>query len=419
MEHHPESWVCIQLGARQHYVLPRAFHSLGVLSYLITDLWTRPDSTRARLFPRLKGRFHPELPLAKVGHGDLGWLAKELWLRFRYRLADNEDWSVICARNAAFDRLAQRRLRECFGGKAVPPRVFSYAYGCPNTFVKAADKGCRPVLGQIDGGPLEEEIFLAESRRYPELKERYRPAPEEYWKDWERQWQSASRIVVNSTWTEECITGAGVPKEKISIVPLYFQPDRSPPVQREPSPRFDRSRPLKALFLGQFNLRKGAARVLEAARKLKDEPVELQIVGPSMIDIPEDVLALRNFRFVGPVARSSASSYYRDADVFLLPTLSDGFAITQLEAQSYGLPLIVSRRCGSVVNHLENGIVLPEVTGEAIAESLLSLLRNPAQLGAMSAKSKTTFTSLDDYGRSVLAAADKRPEIRLAATSTP
>ena len=56
------------------------------------------------------------------------------------------------------------------------------------------------------------------------------------------------------------------------------------------------------------------------------------------------------------------SKFYKEADVFILPTLSDGFGLTQLEAQSWKLPVIASRHCGEVVRDGENGVVLEEVS---------------------------------------------------------
>jgi glycosyltransferase involved in cell wall biosynthesis len=81
------------------------------------------------------------------------------------------------------------------------------------------------------------------------------------------------------------------------------------------------------------------------------------------------------------------ASYYRDADVFIFPTLSDGFGLTQLEAQSWKLPVIASRYCGEVVRDDFNGVVLEEVSGRAIADALLRLLRSPETLSAMSVRS--------------------------------
>ena len=88
----------------------------------------------------------------------------------------------------------------------------------------------------------------------------------------------------------------GVPAEKISIIPLAYEAPEirsqksaafaEAPAAREVGgarsypERFTAERPLRVLFLGLINLRKGVARLLEAARILRDEPVEFWMVGP-------------------------------------------------------------------------------------------------------------------------------------------
>ena len=109
---------------------------------------------------------------------------------------------------------------------------------------------------------------------------------------------------------------------------------------------------------------------------------------------------------VGPVARSEAARYYAQADAFLLPTHSDGFALTQLEAAACGLPLIVSRFCGDVVRDTETGFVLREVTAEAIVEAIERILASPEQLAAMSkAVRELSEFSLPRIGQRLLEAA--------------
>jgi len=106
---------------------------------------------------------------------------------------------------------------------------------------------------------------------------------------------------------------------------------------------------------------------------------------------------------MGPVERGRAGKYYRAADVFILPTFSDGFGLTQLEALARKLPVIVSRNCGSVVRNGVDGILLPEPTCEAIVDALLRCVRYPDQLAAFShnAMIRDEFT-LEFLGRSLL-----------------
>ena len=152
--------------------------------------------------------------------------------------------------------------------------------------------------------------------------------------------------------------------------------------------RFTRERPMRVLFLGQVNLRKGIARLLEAAQILRNEPVEFWLVGPVQVTNSSTIVHPERVKWFGPVTREKAAEYYRNADVFVLPTLSDGFAITQLEAQAHGLPLIASKFCGKVVESGRNGIILEQPTATYIAAAIRDCLDKPKRLQKLAAASR-------------------------------
>ena len=142
------------------------------------------------------------------------------------------------------------------------------------------------------------------------------------------------------------------------------------------------------LFLGLINLRKGVARLLEAARILRDEPVEFWMVGPVEIANAGTITDAGRIKWFGPVTRNQGSEFYRDADVFILPTLSDGFGITQLEAQAHGLPVIASKFCGEVVDNGLDGIVLEEPTAACIAAAVRDCIADTDRLQTLAAASR-------------------------------
>jgi len=154
------------------------------------------------------------------------------------------------------------------------------------------------------------------------------------------------------------------------------------------------------LFLGLINLRKGVARLLETARALRDEPVEFWLVGPVEIANSRATADATRVKWFGPVTRKQAAHFYRDADVFILPTLSDGFAITQLEAQAHGLPVISSEFCGGVVESGRNGIILGEPSVACIVAALRGCIANPARLQQLAAASGVA----DEFSIDALAA---------------
>ena len=129
------------------------------------------------------------------------------------------------------------------------------------------------------------------------------------------------------------------------------------------------------LFLGQINLRKGIGPLLDAIRLLRGEPIEVSLVGPIQISIPSDLRDDPQVRWVGPVPHEHTARFYRDADVFLFPTFSDGFGLTQLEAQAWKLPIVATKFCGNVVEDGRNGWLLPEVSPCAIAATCGAVVR--------------------------------------------
>jgi glycosyltransferase involved in cell wall biosynthesis len=304
-------------------------------------------------------------------------------------------WPGILARNRWFQRKVVAHLasyqRQVNGYQ---PIVFAYSYAAREIFRFAKSRGWHTVLGQIDPGPEEEKIVAREAARVPELAREWQAAPAEYWASWREECMLADRIVVNSEWSREGLIRGGVPGEKISIIPLAYE---IPKVRGQRSEvgwvrkypvRFTHERPMRVLFLGLINLRKGVARLFEAARMLRDEPVEFWMVGPVEIANASRVADAGRVKWFGPVTRNKAAEFYRDADVFILPTLSDGFAITQLEAQAYGLPVIASKNCGNVVENGVNGIVLDEPSAACIANAVRRCIASPDWLEKLASASR-------------------------------
>ena len=358
-------WICCQLGAREHYAVPRALQRSGKLSQLITDLWFRP----------FIGRFHPDLADARIKAPNIAALTFEL----KASLSSENGWGLISRRNEWFQQQAITKLvRSSANGKHT---LFAYSYAAREIFKYARERGWRTVLGQIDPGLAEERIVAG---LHDSTDSKWTPAPQSYWANWREECDLADDIVVNSSWSRDALLNEGVPAEKLHVVPLAYEAAKaSKSFQRQYPRAFSAERPLRVLFLGQVNRRKGVEQLLDAVRLLKEEAVEVWFVGPVQMRVPED----SNCKWIGVVPRAEVDRYYRDADVFILPTLSDGFGLTQLEAQAWKLPVIASRYCGDVVRDGVNGVLLDEVSGEAIAKTIVRMLRAPGELRSMAERS--------------------------------
>jgi glycosyltransferase involved in cell wall biosynthesis len=364
-------WICCQLGAREHYAVPRALKLGGLLDELITDLWMK----------RLTGRFHPDLAGARVVAPNIPALTFAL----KASLARENGWTLINRRNQWFQKQAVGQLAHNHNGNHT---VFAYSYAAKEIFEFARDRGWRTVLGQIDPGPAEERIVAGLHQTSSITHTHWEPAPKAYWDNWRDECSLADQILVNSNWSRDALLAEGIAAEKIRVIPVAYEAAHDTGSFQRHYPRgFSAERPLRVLFLGQVNLRKGVAQLLEAVKLLSGEHVEFWFVGSMQIRVPQDLKLHPQVRWFGVAPRVSVESYYRDADVFILPTLSDGFGLTQLEAQAWKLPVIASRYCGEVVRDGFNGVVLEEVSGAAIAEVIRGFLRSPERLSAMSVRS--------------------------------
>jgi glycosyltransferase involved in cell wall biosynthesis len=123
--------------------------------------------------------------------------------------------------------------------------------------------------------------------------------------------------------------------------------------------------------------------LFDAIKILRSDPVDFTFAGPIGVRIPDEISKLPNVHFLGPVDKATAEKLYRDSDVFLFPTLSDGFGLTQLEALGHGLPVISSLNCGRIIEHKVNGLLMTEVTPASIAEAVDRCARDRALVGVL------------------------------------
>ena len=387
------NWICCQIGAREHYAIPRALHNNGQLKHLITDAWIAPDSPLNRLpdrlLTKLKERYHSELDEASIKSFNTSLFIWEL-SQINKRVAG---WDRIIARNYWWQDRVVELLKK--SPKGLAPRrdrsknitLFAYSYAALELFRYAKSQGWQTVLGQIDPGIIEQKLVTQEQKKHP-LESNLGSIPLQYWSDWREECALADTIVVNSNWSSQALQQTGVSQDKIKTIPLAYQPSEAAKEFTKNYPaNFSTQRPLKVLFLGQVTVRKGIAAIFKAIELLSNRPIEFWFVGEVKIDTPQQFKNHPQIKWFGSVARSETDYYYQQADLLLFPTISDGFGLTQLEAQAWKLPLISSQFCGEVVKDRFNGLILPNVTGKAIAQALTFCLHNPQELAQFSLNS--------------------------------
>ena len=282
---------------------------------------------------------------------------------------------------------------------------FGYDTGSLETMEWCRERGIKCVLNQMDPNRVEVDLVRSEAMQWPGWALEDIKVPEAYFARREREWALADRVVVNSEFSRQALLRQGVPSEKLAVVPLCFEREELGDRRWEMGDGKAESRdqklevgsqklevnsefqisdfsvsafsPLRVLFLGQVILRKGIQYLLAAARQLERENIHFDVVGSIGVSKEAMATAPANITFHGRAGRDQTSDWYGRSHVFVLPTLSDGFAITQLEAMAHGLPVITTPCCGEVVSDGIDGFIVPPRDAKALAEALHRYLAEP------------------------------------------
>jgi glycosyltransferase involved in cell wall biosynthesis len=255
---------------------------------------------------------------------------------------------------------------------------FGYDTGALEAMEYCRERGVWCVLDQMDPNRVEVDLVREEEQRWPGWANEPIDVPEAYFRRREQEWALADLVMVNSEFSRQALLNQGVPTRKLVVVPLCFEADVTGPTPHTmlhpPSPI------LRVLFLGQVVLRKGIQYLMEAARLLDHEKIHFDVVGPVGISDLALKSAPKNLTFHGRATRDQTATWYQQSDVFVLPTLSDGFALTQLEAMAFRLPVVATPCCGAVVADGVDGFIVPPRNPEALARTFQRYLTEPALL---------------------------------------
>jgi len=231
------------------------------------------------------------------------------------------------------------------------------------------------------------------------------PDAEQHIQRCDAEWALADIVIVNSNLTRDTYAAAGFDIGKVRVIPLGFPPV----VAEEPSHPSERSERLHVLWAGNFSVSKGAHYLLAALKSpALRKKLRVTVFGKQLL--PSDALAGFEdvIEFHGTIPHTQLFAIYRRADVLVLPTLSDGFAMVVSEAMSQGLPVITTEWAGAAqfITPGENGLVVPARDPQSLAEALASCAARPDQLRAMGAAARETALrwQWSDYRNAVAAA---------------
>lgn len=189
--------------------------------------------------------------------------------------------------------------------------------------------------------------------------------------------QLADKIYVASSFTKWSLKDFPSPLAEIEVIPYGFPPVNS---QRKYLP-FE-GRKIRTLYVGGLSQRKGVAYVFDAIKGLEDK-VELTVVGRGNIDgCPALREALGHVRYIPTLPHDEVLKLMAESDVFIFPSLFEGFGLVITEAMSQGTPVITTdRTCGpDIITHGKDGWIIETGSAVPIRHLLEEFIANPTIL---------------------------------------
>jgi glycosyltransferase involved in cell wall biosynthesis len=185
----------------------------------------------------------------------------------------------------------------------------------------------------------------------------------------------ADRVIAVSRYTAGLLTRHyGVPRRRTRVVHNAIDPKRADPARVVPG-----DAPL-VLFAGRVTWQKGPDYFIEAAARVAREIPDVRFAvagaGDRLATMRDRVAALglkRNILFTGFLPPEDLDALYARADVYVMPSVSEPFGLTALEALQHGTPVIVSRSAG-VSEVVRNVLRVDFGDVEDLASKILSVL---------------------------------------------
>jgi len=312
---------------RDDYQVALALHEAGLLETLVTDYY-RPDSAAPWLPAVLRGLHHDDLPSTQVTSSPLPFMiqaaAQQLKLPMRHVFPRTDH---MLATRAA--RLARRRGAHlyCYGNY-VPPRS-----------ARSADQ----LLIDFEFHPhtaMTYDALRQDAERHPQVAASFAQET----RDLKRErvveaWRSADAVVCASTMTRRSLEYAGCDPARITVIPYGCDVGTRPVLTRRPGP-------CRFLFVGQGIQRKGLHHLLLAWPALAAAGAELTLVCYRIDPGIAEMARQGGITLLGRQPRAQLDALYAAADVFVMPSIVEGFGLTYLEALAAGCHVVGTPNTG-------------------------------------------------------------------------
>ena len=191
----------------------------------------------------------------------------------------------------------------------------------------------------------------------------------------------ADKVIAVSNYTKNMLTTHyGIPQDKIAVVYNGHDQPRDVVPPTLVSQHGETKRPL-VLFLGRLTVQKNPWQFLEIAELVHRSNPDVRFVMagdgpmlPSLIDRACERKLDQCVFFTGKVSRDEVQGLYREADCFVMPSISEPFGLVALEAIAHGTPVILSKQSG-VSEVIQHAFKVDYWNADLMADCILTVLR--------------------------------------------
>jgi glycosyltransferase involved in cell wall biosynthesis len=219
----------------------------------------------------------------------------------------------------------------------------------------------------------------------------------------------ADMVYVASTFTLKTLERAPAFQAKVQVIP-YGAPaiPKGTILRNLGGP----DRPLRVIFVGSLGQRKGLSYLFGACRKLGPAGVELTVIGTLPLEpCPALEHELKQVRWIASCPHAQVLAEMAAHDVFVFPSLFEGFGLVLLEAMAMGLPIIATPNTAApdLITDGQEGFIVPIRSAEAIAEKLEQLRSDRALIDHLSrqAIARAKAFTWENYGAELAASVAK------------
>ncbi len=379
--------VVVHSGARDRYQVALGLSQAGLLQCLVTDFfWSEETPIRrwlaqhlpARFVSLLRQRSAPGLPAAQVKTCLSAGVAGFFLDKARVIPYSVRRWSTRRA-DATLGRAAGRIARE------TGTELLSYNYYAFSAFKELGRPG---LLFQMHPHPeTMRDLLQAEMAAHPECA----ASLQQEWElnlppeDFQRLVDETTmpiRSLAASSFTRSSLVDHGVPAQSVSVVPYGIDLRVFHPDEQQPRPA---DAPLKLLFVGRINQRKGIKYLLQAIALLPQADLELTVCGRVMDNLDLFQAAGHRVRIRPSVSSSALIAAYQQADLFVLPSIAEGFGQVLLESLACGLPVLATTHTAApdLIQDGREGFIVEPRRPDQIAKRIQWALDHRQDLLAM------------------------------------